>query len=233
MPELERILAVVKDVVLQVDVRRRYDVYFSDKRVGIVCMGKAEREWETQETLSYMPSAFGVPAPIPPQTEKAQNQPSIDDEVKGMSLDDLLRLSKRSCFYTLEEIEKVELIWGSKPKLIILSKDCESKFSPDDEQFAELLDIIPSVEGLKDKLWVAGKYDVLFQETAIATPVCKSCGSLNSPDADYCQSCGNKLEEQPAVLPTSELTCSQCGTKNRAGTSFCKRCGSPLVRILS
>ena len=49
----------------------RYDVYFTDRRVAIVCMGRAERfESETEEPLSYMPSAFGVPAPVAPYMEK-------------------------------------------------------------------------------------------------------------------------------------------------------------------
>ena len=66
-------MGVVKDVVLPVDVRTRYDVYFTDRRVAIVCMGRAERfESETEEPLSYMPSAFGVPAPVGSHVEKPE-----------------------------------------------------------------------------------------------------------------------------------------------------------------
>ncbi len=227
MSGLERVMGVVKDVVLPVDVRTRYDVYFTDRRVAIVCMGKATRfESDTEEPLSLMASAFGVPAPMAPYSEKRES-PSIDDEAKGLSLDDLLKLSKKSCFYTLQEIEEVKLVWGSKPKFLILSKDCESKFTPDGSQINELIEIIPAVEGLKDKLWISGKYSELYGEGPVS-PVCKSCGSNNDSDAAYCQTCGKKLEEETANLPSSELICSQCGTKNSAQASFCKQCGTPI-----
>jgi len=221
----ERVLDIVRDVVLPIDVRTRYDVYFSNWRVGIVCLGRAERvESETDGPLSLMSSVFGVPPPISPQAGKAQPKPTIDDEIKGTSLDYLLKLSKKSCYYTLEEIERVELVWGNKPKFIILSKDCESKFFPDPEQLEQLIETILKVEGLKDKLWIAGKYSVLFDESQVAT-VCKFCGAYNDSDAVYCQSCGKKLEEEPVNVTPSELTCSQCGTKNRSQAQFCKQCG--------
>lgn len=224
---VEEVISVVKDVVLPVDARTRYDVYFTDRRVGIVCLGRAEREWDTQETLSYMPSAFGVPAPVIPHG-KEQAQPPIDDQIKSMSLGDLLKLSKKSCFYTIEEIERIELVWGSKLKFIILSRDCESKFAPTEEQLEQLLEVIPSVEGLKSKLWIAGKYTALFDE---GQATCKSCGALNDSDAVYCEACGKKLGEEPASQPASELTCSQCGTKNKAGASFCKQCGTAFRSV--
>ncbi len=228
MSNSERRLGVIRDIVLPVDVRTRYDVYFTDKRVAIVCMGRAERfESETEEVLSFMPSAFGVPAPVAPYVEKAKSKRSIDEEIKDWSLDDLLKLSKKSCFYTNEEIERVELVWGSKPKLIILSRDCESKFAPDEEQLNQLIEIVPTVDGLKDKLWIAGKWNALFGESP-TVPVCKFCGYGNEPDAVYCQSCGKKLEQEPANMPPSELTCSQCGTRNKIQASFCKQCGKSI-----
>ena len=120
-------------------------------------MGRAERfESETEEVLSYMPSAFGVPAPVASHVEKPETKPSIDEEVKGLSLDDLLKLSKKSCFYTNEEIEKVKLVWGKTPKFVILSRDCESKFVPDGEQFEQLIEILPTIEALRSKFWIAG-----------------------------------------------------------------------------
>ena len=144
-----------------------------------------------------------------------------------MALDDLLKLSKKSCFYTLDEIEKVQLVCSRGPKFVILSKECESKFSPDEEQFNQLIEILPTIEALRDKLWVAGKWNALFDEK-LAALLCKSCGSGNDSDAVYCQTCGKKLEAQEASLPPSELTCSQCGAKSKAQVSFCKQCGMPI-----
>jgi ribosomal protein L40E len=223
----ERVLGIVKDVVLPVDVRTRYDVYFTDKRVAIVCLGRADRiESETEESLSLMPSVFGVPPPVASYVEKTQNKPSIDEKIKDWSLDDILKLSKKSCFYTNREVEEVKLVWGKTPKFVILSKDCESKFTPDEEQFNQLIEIIPTVEGLKDKLWITGKWYVLYGENLVAS-FCKSCGASNDTDAVYCQSCGKKLGEETVNAPSSELTCSRCGTKNKAQASFCKQCGTP------
>lgn len=228
MVNSERVLGVVKDVVLPVDVNTRYDVYFTDSRIGIVCMGKADRfESDTQDRVSLMPSLFGVPAPVGPRAEKASGKPSIDEEVKGWSLDNLLKLSKKSCFYTLDEIEKIELVCSRSPKFVIMSDDCESKFSPDEEQFKQLIEVLPTIEALKDKIWIAGKWNALFDES-LAVVVCKSCGASNDSDAVYCQSCGKKLEEETENAPASELTCSSCGAKNRAQASFCKKCGTAV-----
>jgi ribosomal protein L40E len=228
MSRSEKILGIIKDVVLPVDFRIRYDIYFTDSRVAIVCLGKAERfESDTEEPLSYMPSAFGVPAPVAPYEEKTRRE-SIDEKIKDWTLDDILKLSKKSCFYTNEEIEKMELIWGKKPKFEIFSQECESKFAPDEEQFQQLIETISAIDALKDKLWIAGKWSALRNES-LMTLACGSCGSSNDPDAVYCQTCGKRLEEETDnVQPPSELTCTSCGTKNKAQASFCKQCGTVI-----
>jgi len=231
MSSSEKQLGIVKDVVLPVDVCTRYDVYFTDRRVAIICMGRADRfESEASGPVSLMPAVFGVPPPTASYVEKAKSKPSIDEEVKDWSLDDLLKLSKKSCFYTIKEIEKVELVWGKTLKFVILSKDCESKFAPDEKQFEQLFETIPTIKGLKDKLWIAGKWGTLFGESPAAA-TCKFCGSTNEPDAVYCQSCGKKIEQEPASVPPSELTCSLCGTKNTAQAQFCKQCGTPIHMV--
>ena len=227
----EKQLGIVRDIVLPVDAHTRYDVYFTDSRVAIVCMGRADRfESETSEPLSLMPSVFGVPPPMTSYVEKTQNRESIDEKIKDWSLDDILKLSKKSCFYTNEEIEEIELVWGKTPKFVILSKDCESKFAPDEEQFQQLIETISTIEGLKEKLWIAGKWNALCNESLMAL-ACKFCGSNNDNDAVYCQSCGKKLgDETVNVEPSSELTCSSCGAKNKAQAAFCKQCGAAIRR---
>ena len=163
MSSSERLLGIVKDVVLPVDIRTRYDVYFTDKRVAIVCMGKVERfESEESQQLSFMPSVFGVPPPMSSHVEKTEDKESIDEKIKDWSLDDILKLSKKSCFYTHDEIEEVRLICGRGPKFVILSKECESKFSPDEEQFKQLSQILSAIEPLRKKLWIAGKWNTLL-----------------------------------------------------------------------
>jgi hypothetical protein len=119
-----------------------------------------------------MPLAFGVPPPLESYVEKTQSGPGIDDEVKGWSLDNILKLSKKSCFYTIDEIEKVELVCSRSPKFVILSKECESKFSPDEEQFKQLIEILTTVEPLTNKLWIAGKWNMLF-DMGFMKPFCK------------------------------------------------------------
>jgi hypothetical protein len=53
------------------------------------------------------------------------------------------------------------LIAGRKPKFIILSKECESRFSPDEEQFKLLSEILPAMEILRNKLSIAGSWNIL------------------------------------------------------------------------
>jgi len=158
----EKQLGIVRDIVLPLDIHTRYDFYFTDKRIAIVCMGKANRlETEKQEQISLMPSAFGVPPPATSYVEKTQNTQSIEEEIKNWSLNDILKVSKKSCFYTYDEIEEVKLTLGHKPKFIILSKECESKFSPNEEQIVQLYEILPSIETLRNKFSIAGNWSIL------------------------------------------------------------------------
>jgi len=158
----EMLLGIVKDIILPVDVNTRYDIYFTDRRVAIVCLGRATRfESEKSAQVSSMPLPFGVPPVTSSYIEKSENLGSIDEEIKGLSIDDLLKLSKKSCYYTLEEIEEIKLLLGRKPKFAILSKDCESKFLPSEEQVFQLIEILPTIGTLRGKFSVAGNWNLL------------------------------------------------------------------------
>ncbi|HUK84821.1 MAG TPA: hypothetical protein VLU95_03055 [Candidatus Acidoferrum sp.] len=181
MSSSEKQLGIVKNVVLPLDINTRYDFYFTDKRVAIVCMGKANRfESETLDRVSLMPSAFGIPSPASSYVEKIQEIQSIDEKIKNWSLDDILKLSKKSCFYTHEEIEEVKLILGHKPKFIIQSKECESKFSPNEEQLKQLIEILPTIETLRNKFSIAGSWNII-QEI------------FRAPQESFCKQCGASL----------------------------------------
>lgn len=162
MSSSEKPLGIIRDIVLPLDINTRYDVYFTDKRVAIVCLGRANRfESDKSAQSSVMPSAFGVPPITSSYIEKTENTWEIDQEIKNLSIDGLLKLSKKSCFYTYDEIEEVKLILGHKPKFIIQSKECESKFVPDEAQFKQLTEILPSIETLRSKFSIAGSWDKL------------------------------------------------------------------------
>jgi hypothetical protein len=126
-------------------------------------MGRAKRESELPEKMSLMPEAFGVPPPVESDGIETEKQLTIDNETKNWSIDDLLRLSKKSCFYTNEEVEELRLIASHKLKFEILSQDCESKFCPNEEQFKQLWMILPKIDALRKKLSVAGSWDTLHE----------------------------------------------------------------------
>ena len=74
MSSSEKQLGIVRDIVLPLDINTRYDVYFTDKRIAIVCMGRANRfESEKSAQVSLMPSAFGVPPVTSSYMEKTEN----------------------------------------------------------------------------------------------------------------------------------------------------------------
>jgi ribosomal protein L40E len=226
MSSSEKRIGIIKDIILPLDISTRYDVYFTDRRIAIVCMGRANRfESEMVEHLSIMPSAFGVPAITSSYLEKTENRQAIDEETKNWSIDDLLKLSKKSCFYTFDEIEEIKLVASHKPKFVILSKECESKFNLNKDQIEQLSEILPTIETLRNKLSISGKWNIL-QEIFMAN-FCKFCGARNDPDVVCCQSCGKKIREIVDTDPISEQTCSSCGTKNKIQASFCKKCGTP------
>ncbi|MGD6851479.1 MAG: hypothetical protein ACQCN6_05390 [Candidatus Bathyarchaeia archaeon] len=159
MPTAEKTLGIIRDLILPVDIRTRYDLHFTSCRIGIVCLGRSSR-FESHQDISVVTSAFGVPPPIQAGGKKPELR-SVDEEIKGWKLDDLLRLSKKSCYYTYDEIKRLKLVAGHKPKFVILSEECESKFVPTDEQFKQLIELLPKIGALKNKLFIAGSWGVL------------------------------------------------------------------------
>ena len=150
----ERQLGIIVDLFLPLDSATRYDVYFTDVRIAIVYMGKAYR---AGEALESHPLIFGVtPAAPVNRAEERKNRQILEEQINKLSLEEKLKLSKKSCFYTYDEVEEIKLISGKKHKFVILSKDCVSKFAPDDEQFRQLADLLPTIEMLKNKLSIFG-----------------------------------------------------------------------------
>ena len=75
MSSSEKQLGIIRDIILPLDINTRYDVYFTDKRVAIVCMGRANRfESETLEEVSSIPSPFGIPSITSSYIEKTEKQ---------------------------------------------------------------------------------------------------------------------------------------------------------------
>jgi ribosomal protein L40E len=224
MQDSENQIGVIKDILLPVDLSTRYDVYFTDKRIAIVCMGPSNRFEEVSESRSFL---FGVApeAPTNVHEEKSKRQ-TVEEEINQLPINEKLKLSKKSCFYTYEEIEEIKLISGKKPKFAILSKECISKFAPNVEQFNQLVDLLPIIEALKGKTSVIGNLTLKSIQAESTSFNCEYCGSKNEVDAMFCDKCGMKLKEEAFGL--NQLNCSSCGAKNRMVASFCKRCGSPL-----
>ncbi len=223
MPDSERQLGVIKDILLPLDNPTRYDVVFTDKRIAIVCMGHSSR---FEHIDGYPSSLYGIaPTALPNTNDKQINRQKMEEEINSLPLNKKLELSKKSCFYTYEEIEEVKLISGKKPKFIILSEECVSKFAPNQEQFMQLLDFLPTFEMLKGKTSILGNSGLRTPQEESNTLNCKYCGSKNDSDALFCERCGMKIKDE--INNYAGLICSSCGAENKNKASFCKKCGSP------
>jgi ribosomal protein L40E len=226
----ERQLGIIEDLPLPLDIATRYDVYFTDRRIAIVCMGHSSRfDSGLTERRSYL---FGVaPEALTSVDEQRRNRQMIEAQIKVLALDEKMKLSKKSCFYTYDEIEEVKLVSGKNHKFIILSKECVSKFVPNEEQFKQLTELLPKIDELKNKLSVFGNLElnpVHAAEEKSEGLNCKNCGYENDFDAVFCQNCGNiVLRQVPSHTASAELACSYCGAKNRVQALFCKKCGKP------
>jgi ribosomal protein L40E len=230
MFDSERQLGIIVDLILPLDFPTRYDIYFTDARIAIVCMGKSDR---AGETLESRPLLFGItPAAPVNRAEEIKNKQKMEEQIKKLSLVEKLKLSKKSCFYTYSEIEEVKLVAGKKPKFVILSKDCVSKFAPNEEQFRQLIDLLPTIEMLKSKFSIFGNFKLNSNSQRLKKVAfsCKYCGYENDLDAVFCQMCGNQLQAQIPYNPSSnEISCVFCGAKNKMQALFCKKCGKPNV----
>lgn len=227
----EQQLGIIEDLPLPLDITTRYDVYFTDKRIAIVCMGHSRRfDLGVPERRSYL---FGVaPEAFTNSDEQGKNRQIIEAQIKELTLDEKMKLSKKSCFYTFDEIEEVKLTSGKKPKFIILSQECISKFSPDEEQFKQLTDLLPTLEMLKNKLSFFGNLGLnAILEAKSASICCKHCLHENDLDSIFCQNCGKQIQmEILSNLTTAEIECSSCGAKNKVHSLFCKKCGTSISK---
>jgi ribosomal protein L40E len=224
MPDSERQIGIITDILLLVDPQTRYDVYFTDQRIAIICMGPSNRFDGVSESRSFL---FGVAPEAPTNAyEERKNRQTIEAEINQLPINEKLKLSKKSCFYTYQEIEKVKLVFGKKPKFAILSEECISKFAPNIEQFKQLANLLPNIEALKGKTSIIGNLTLDPLQVESITFVCQYCSSKNDADALFCDTCGTKIKEE--TVNSNELTCSSCGSKNKMQASICKRCGSPL-----
>jgi hypothetical protein len=228
MPNQEKPPVIIRDIVLPVDYNTRYDLYFTDSRIGIVCMGSVDRFGYAAMKLRSIPSASGAVSPPLTYVDEDETK-SVEDELAKMPFSDILKLSKKSSAYTHQEIEKVRLVWGKKPKFVIVSADCESKLAPDQEQFMQLFDLLTTFEPLTSKLEVAGNWKQLQQ--ILRAVRCGECGVENDLDAVCCVNCGQKIQKKAPTEP-SGMACKSCGTKNKKEAVFCKQCGANVSPIL-
>jgi hypothetical protein len=187
-------------------------------------MGPIDRYGYSMGKMHTFPSASG--AVTPPMTYVDEKDTAeAEEQLSTVPLNDLLKLSKKSCQYTLDEVEALKLIWGKQPKFVVQSQDCESRFTPDEVQFNQLLELLTSFEPLSDKLKVAGNWKQL--QALLTTVICGSCGGENDLDALCCVNCGQELWEQTEEEADS-VACGSCSKKNTAEALFCKQCGKAL-----
>jgi hypothetical protein len=225
VPDIEKRLGIIKDIVLPLDVESRYDIYFTDRRIAIVFMGSANRFSNGSFGLHSFPAASAAVTPPLTYVESRSEVEKIEEELSSMPVNDILKLSKKSCYYIYDEIEELRLVWGKKPKFAILSEDSESKFAPNEAQFKQLIDLLSTIEPLSSKLEVAGNWKDI--QGILTMVVCDSCGVGNELDAMCCVNCGQKIKTQNAA-DDSDVVCKSCATGNRAKSLFCKQCGAAL-----
>ena len=229
MSDSERQLGIIMDLILPLDIATRYDVYFTDKRIVIVCMGKADRD--NIESIESRSLFFGLTPAIPVNTDRKRDK-QIEEQINQLTLDEKMNLSKKSCYYSYDEIEKVKLISGKKPKFTILSKECVSKFSPNEEQFRQLTDLLPKIAMIENKLSIFGNLELnAIHKVNSTTFKCRYCSHENDLDALFCQSCGNQIQTEISIDPPFiEMSCFSCGAKNKEQALFCKKCGKPTSK---
>jgi hypothetical protein len=225
MPDIEKRLGIIKDIFLPLDADSRYDLYFTDSLIAIVFMGGANRSGNGSFGMRSFPAASAAVTPPLTYVNNRIEVEKVEEELSRMPISDILKLSKKSCYYTYEEIEEVRLVWGNKPKFTILSQDSESKFNPDEVQFKQLIDLLSTIEPLSSKLEVAGNWKDI--QGILTIVVCNNCDQENDLDAVCCVNCGQKIKTQTSTN-ASDVACTSCATANRAESLFCKQCGAAL-----
>jgi hypothetical protein len=152
MSTSERQIALIRDVVVSRDSKNRFDLFFTDRRIAIICVGgKGERFYGTGGLIG---SLVGEGITVLSKKIANDNLKETEENMKNFSLDELLAMEKRNGFYTYDEIEEIKL-YAMKHgffKFIILSEECEGEFSPNKEQYAELCGLLPSIDALKGKI---------------------------------------------------------------------------------
>ncbi|MCL2172727.1 MAG: zinc ribbon domain-containing protein [Candidatus Bathyarchaeota archaeon] len=56
--------------------------------------------------------------------------------------------------------------------------------------------------------------------------ICEACGAKNVDEAEYCESCGNRMPVKKKLL--TDRICDSCGAKNVDEAEYCEVCGNHL-----
>lgn len=66
---------------------------------------------------------------------------------------------------------------------------------------------------------------ILDEQKRLEGPKCPTCGASVSEQANFCSTCGAKVEHETTV---QENRCLACGEKVKAESKFCIKCGTKI-----
>jgi ribosomal protein L40E len=93
-----------------------------------------------------------------------------------------------------------------------------------------------NVEGLKEEdkkdfLEAQQGLNAIAEKEGEKKKACQNCGKENMMSANFCRSCGSKLEkEEEKKKEEAKITCPKCGNKINADSRFCNKCGEPQIK---
>jgi hypothetical protein len=153
MSSPERQIGIIRDIIVSRDSNNRFDLFFTDRRIAIIYVGGKGNSFAM---MGLIGSLIGEGITALDRKIAKDNIKATEENMKNYSLDELISMEKRNCFYTYDEIEEIIFYPLKQPqgyfKFIILTEEFEGEFTINQEQFTKIRDLLSSVVVLKGKL---------------------------------------------------------------------------------
>ncbi len=100
-------------------------------------------------------------------------------------------------------------------------KYVEINMDSEDAQFSD------SIEAIRESKAKIEEYKLKIIELKGARP-CPNCGASVPNTSQFCQTCGNRMEQAQNAGANTAGFCTKCGATLVPGSRFCTSCGNPV-----
>jgi hypothetical protein len=153
MQNRERPIALVKNISIKGRTVVSYDLHLTDKRMVLIHVIDPKRN-PTVSPFGLVGSLADEVVGKGMQKIQESRKKRKEEELEGLTLDEMIRRDKKSFDIPYDDIKKVKLSYSrwSGHMLAVDSRQRYETFSLSKEQSEQLSNLLPNIVGIKEKL---------------------------------------------------------------------------------